>query len=159
MTYPTDRLYHRGHTWAHREPDGSVTVGPDELSRRVMGKLDSIELPEPGQRVEVNGTAWRAHKGNAEVRVLCPVDGEVLETGGPDRDFYLRVKLDGDVRHLLRPPEVEPWIRGEVERMQTALSAAGVPTMADGGEVVSDIAEVYPEDEWGVVCGKMFLHP
>jgi hypothetical protein len=31
--------------------------------------------------------------------------------------------------------------------------------MADGGEVVSDIAEVYPEDEWGVVCGKMFLHP
>ena len=25
MSFPLDRLYHRGHTWAHPEPDGTVT--------------------------------------------------------------------------------------------------------------------------------------
>lgn len=159
MPYPTDRLYHRGHTWVCRQPDGSVTIGVDELGRRVLGKLGSVELPEPGQRVWVNGTAWRARKGNAEVRALCPVDGEVLETGGPDREFYLRVKPEGDLRHLLCPHEIAPWIRSEVERLQAALSTAGAPTMADGGVLVADLTGSYPENDWGVVCGKMFLHP
>src|ERR1035437_10042921 len=29
MAFPLDRVYHRGHTWVHSEPDGTVTVGPD----------------------------------------------------------------------------------------------------------------------------------
>src|SRR5579872_19836 len=33
MSFPLDRLYHRGHTWAHLEPDGSMTVGLDDLGR------------------------------------------------------------------------------------------------------------------------------
>jgi hypothetical protein len=160
MPFPADRLYHRGHTWVHREPDGSVTVGLDEFGRRVLGKLDSVALPEPGERVQVNGTAWRARKGNAEVRVLCPVDGEVLETGGPDRDFYLKVKPEGSFRHLLCPPEVKPWLLHEVERLQLALSAPGAaPTLADGGVLVPDLTTVYPEADWGAICGEMFMHP
>jgi hypothetical protein len=81
MAFPLDRLYHRGHAWMRREPDGAVTVGLDDLGRRLLGSPDSVSLPEPGQRVTANATAWRAHKRNAEVRVLSPVDGEVLETG------------------------------------------------------------------------------
>src|SRR5579872_2767516 len=29
MSFPLDRYYHRGHTWAHPEPDGTVTIGLD----------------------------------------------------------------------------------------------------------------------------------
>src|SRR5579863_9976285 len=31
MYFPLDRFYHRGHTWAHLEPDGTLTVGLDDL--------------------------------------------------------------------------------------------------------------------------------
>ena len=41
--------------------------------------------------VQANGTAFRVHKREADVRVLSPVDGEVVETGGPERGWYLRV--------------------------------------------------------------------
>src|ERR1039458_3042877 len=143
MSFPLDRMYHRGHTWARPEADGTVTIGLDDLGARLPGTPDAVDLPQPGSRVQTNGTAFRIHKREADVRVLSPVDGEVVETGGVDRGFFLRVKpLSGpiDMRHLLRDSEVKPWLMRELERLQLALTMEGasVPSLADGGVPVSD---------------------
>jgi hypothetical protein len=164
MAFPLDRFYHRGHTWAHPEPDGTVTVGLDELGSRLLGTPDAADLPLPGARVEANGTAFRVHKRNADVRVLSPVDGEVVETGGADRGWYLRIKPaaagEAAFRHLLRGAEVRPWLLCEMDRLQLALAAPeGAPTLADGGVPVADIAACYPRADWDAVCGEMFLEP
>src|ERR1039457_5458131 len=34
MSFPLDRMYHRGHTWARPEADGTVTIGLDDLGAR-----------------------------------------------------------------------------------------------------------------------------
>ena len=164
MSFPLDRMYHRGHTWARPEADGTVTVGLDDLGARLLGTPDAVDLPAPGSRVQANGTAFRIHKREADVRVLSPVDGEVVETGGVDRGFFLRVKpLDGaiDMRHLLRDGEVKPWLMRELERLQLALTMEGAttPSLADGGVPVADIAAAYPKTDWDAVCGEMFLEP
>jgi hypothetical protein len=164
MSFPLDRMYHRGHTWARPEADGTVTVGLDDLGARLLGTPDGVDLPEPGSRVQVNGTAFRIHKREADVRILSPVDGEVVETGGVDGDYFLRVKpLDGpiDLRHLLRGVEVKPWLMRELERLQLALTMEGAstPSLADGGVPVADIAAAYPKTDWDAVCGEMFLEP
>ena len=164
MSFPLDRLYHRGHTWAHPEADGTVTIGLDDLGSRLLGVPDAVDLPQPGERIHANGTAFRIHKREADVRVLSPVDGEVVETGGVDRGYFLRVKpIDGamDMRHLLHGPEVKPWLMGELERLQLALSMEGasMPSLADGGVPVADIAAAYPRTDWDAVCGEMFLEP
>jgi hypothetical protein len=164
MSFPLDRMYHRGHTWARCEADGTVTVGLDDLGARLLGTPDAVDLPAPGSRVQANGTAFRVHRREADVRILSPVDGEVVETGGVDRDFFLRVKpLDGsiDMRHLLRGAEVKPWLMRELERLQLALTMEGasVPSLADGGVPVADIAAAYPKTDWDAVCGEMFLEP
>jgi hypothetical protein len=165
MTFPLDRFYHRGHTWARVQPDGTVTVGLDDLGQRLLGVPDAVDLPQPGAQVAVNGTAFRVHKRDANVRVLSPVDGEVVETGTPGGDWYLRVKTPGhgetDFRHLLRGAEVRPWLMREMERLQITLSAeaGAAATLADGGVPVEDIAAAYPEANWDAVCGEMFLEP
>ncbi len=48
-----------------------------------MAHPDAVELPPPGTQLKANGTAFRVRKRGADVRVLSPVDGEVVETGGP----------------------------------------------------------------------------
>jgi len=164
MSFPLDRLYHRGHTWAHPEEDGTATIGLDDLGKRLLGAPDSVRLPQPGARIEANGTAFEVRKRDAAIAVLSPVDGEVVETGGPDSDWYLRVKpeVDGEpaYRHLLRGAEIRPWLLREMERLQLALTAEGAaPTLADGGVPVADIAAAYPEADWDAVCGEMFLRP
>jgi glycine cleavage system H lipoate-binding protein len=162
MDFPLDRYYHRGHTWAHPEEDGTVTVGLDDLGRRLLGSPDSMELPLPGDRLHANGLAFQMRKRDARVRVLSPIDGEVLAVDGPDGKWFLRVKPDSTgepaFRHLLRGPEVKPWLMREMERLQLALAAEGAtPTLADGGVPVADIASCYPETDWDAVCAKMFL--
>jgi len=160
MEFPLDRLYHRGHTWVKAEPDGTVTIGLDGLGRRLVGKPDVLELPTPGTRLRTNGTGWRLCKNGAEIRVLSPVDGEVTEAWGAGLGGILRVKPDGkafDFRHLLVPAEIRPWLLREMERLQLALSGEGIPTIADGGVPVDDIAAQYPDSDWDAVCGEMFL--
>jgi glycine cleavage system H lipoate-binding protein len=162
MSFPLDRYYHRGHTWARPEADGTVTVGLDELGARLLDTPDSIELPQPGAAIRVNGTAFRIRKRQADVRVLSPVDGEVLETGGPEKGWMLKLKPaeagERGLRHLLRGAEIRPWLLREMERLQLALMAEGAgPALADGGVPVADIAAGYPKADWDAVCSEMFL--
>jgi len=163
MSFPLDRLYHRGHTWARPESDGTVTVGLDELGQRLLGTPDRIDLPELGAQVHANGTAFRVHKRNADVRILSPVDGEVVAAGGAGLGWYLKVKPAGapiDLRHLLCGAEIKPWLMRELERLQLTLSVEGAaPSLADGGVPVADIAASYPAADWDAVCGEMFLEP
>ena len=163
MAFPLDRYYHRGHTWAQPQSDGTMTVGIDELGKRLVGTPEAVELPEPGTHIEANGTAFRVSRRGTTVRILSPVDGEVVETGGADRGWFLKVKPTGDrfdVRHLLRGREVRLWVMREMERLQLALSRhQAFPTLADGGTPVDDIAAACPAADWDAVCGQMFLEP
>ena len=164
MSFPPDRLYHRGHTWARPEPDGTVTIGLDDLGARLLGTPDAVILPEPGTQLHANGPAFRVRRREADVRILSPVDGEVVETGGAGCGWFLRVKplsVGMDMRHLLSGPELKPWLLREMERLQFALTMEGatVPSLADGGVPVRDIAAAYPQTDWDAVCGEMFLEP
>ena len=160
---PQERLYHRGHTWVRPEVDGTATIGIDDFGARLVGLPDDVELPPVGSRIHVNGTAWHVKKNDTDVRILAPVDAEVVETGGPEKDWYLKVKPVGEkieTGHLLKGSEIHPWLMREVERLQISLAVDSVgATLADGGEPVKDFSKSYPGANWDSVLGEMFLEP
>ena len=107
--------------WA-RHRTGRCGSGSTTSAPTCWGRPDELELPPVGARLVANGTAWRARKNGVRVRVLAPVDGEVVAVGGPGLGWYLRIRPDGgeaDVRHLLTAAEARPWLLREVERLQT----------------------------------------
>jgi glycine cleavage system H protein len=159
---PLDRLYHRGHTWVRPEPDGTLTVGLDDMARRLVGTPERVELPAPGERLQVNGPAGRLRTRGREVRVLSPVDGNVVEVTGEGARFTLRVDPGetADLRHLLSGAEVRAWALRELERLQRALGSTALGTaLADGGELVEDLGSVLPGDRYDTVLGDMLLEP
>jgi len=163
LRYPNYRYYHRGHTWVAPQPDGSLLIGLDNLSERMLGAPDAVRMPGPGEQVSNNGEGWRMWKNGFEVRVLSPVDGTILQTGGPDDAWYLRVlpaTKPPDLRHLLRGDEVRAWVGRELERLQTAISQNGrAAVLADGGELVEEFLLQLPEEKRDHVLGEMFLEP
>jgi len=159
---PLDRLYHRGHTWVRPEPDGTLTVGLDDMARRLVGRPERVELPAPGDRLLVNGPAGRLRTRGREVRVLSPVDGKLLGVSGAGAAFTLRVDpgATADLRHLLSGDEVRAWGLRELERLQRALGSSALGTaLADGGELVEDLGSVLPGDRYDAVLGDMLLEP
>ena len=158
---PADRSYHRGHTWVRREAGGQLTIGLDDLGSHLVGKPDQVDLPAPGSRIAVNGTAWELRKNGSLVRVLSPVDGIVLRNGSPDDDWLLEVApTSDDLSHLLSPSEAQRWMLREVERLHLSLSSGFANgALADGGVPVDDLSTEIPPEEFDQVCGLMFLQP
>jgi glycine cleavage system H lipoate-binding protein len=159
---PDDRLYHRGHTWVRDEGDGTLTIGLDDLASRLTGVPDDLTLPEPGARLVTNGIAWRARKNGVEARVLAPVDGEVVEIGGPSAGWYLKVKpAEGaSLAHLLEPREARAWLLREFDRLQLAMGGAEMaPTLADGGVPIDDMSTVITKETLDQLCAMVFLEP
>ncbi|HXK59852.1 MAG TPA: hypothetical protein PLP42_08130 [Acidobacteriota bacterium] len=162
LRYHPQRRYHRGHTWLEELDDGTVLIGPDEFARRLIGQPDRLVLPKPGDRLVANGVAWTVHKSGADVRVLAPVTGEVLESG-EGQEWYLRVRPDspiGEAKHLLSGSEIGPWIRHELERLQRQASLSEVGSaLADGGELVDTVSQAFDKRRWDHVCSSYFLQP
>jgi hypothetical protein len=160
---PLDRLYHRGHTWVRLEADGTATVGLDDFAARMFGTPEKVDLPSVGAQVHVNRSGWKMRHHDSIVRVLSPLDGTVIETGGPEQGWYLKVRpltATLDTRHLLHGEEVYCWIAGEIERVGRLLEPAQpVPTMADGGELVTDPVVSAPDADWEGIWSEVFLEP
>ncbi len=161
IAVPLDRYYHRGHTWVKPEGDGTFTIGLDEFGGRMIGQPDTVALPEVGSAVLANGTGWTMRKRGSELRVLAPIDGVVVEQGGPEKGWYLKVRSEGteqQFRHLLRGHEIRPWLVRELERLEFALSSDGIGlSLADGGELMPEMWKQAPEIDWEGVWGSMLL--
>lgn len=159
---PSDRLYHRGHTWVRPESDGSLTVGLDDIARRLLGTPDKVELPAVGARLREHAPLVRLRSHGSEARLLAPVEGTVLAVEGTGTGFSVRLAPNGpmDVRHLLCGAEARLWALRELERLQRALVPAGTgPALADGGELVADVGAVVPRERYDTLLGEMFLEP
>ena len=157
---PLDRYYHRGHTWAKPQPDGTYLIGLDELARRVVANPDQVELPAVGARLAAQMPAWKMSSHGTTVLVKAPFDGVVVEQANGADGWYLRVQPAPGTTfdHLLRGEEVGHWMGREMQRIQLMVSeSAGIPALADGGVPVDDFAAACPQADWRNISGAMFL--
>jgi glycine cleavage system H lipoate-binding protein len=144
----------------HPESDGTLTVGLDELAHHLIGRPDSVELPEKGSEIESNGVAWRMKKNGHEIRVHAPIDGTVVSTAGDEEGWYLKIRPRQplDLRHLLREGEVPGWLSSELDRLQLQLSASKAqPCLADGGTLMPELMDAIPAADWDTVLEATFL--
>ena len=158
---PGDKYYHRGHTTVQTLDDGTALIGLDDFAARLIGKTEDVDLPAIGTQISINGNGWRIRNQYGDVRFISPIDGIVLATNESAKDgWYLKVKTsqtDAQLACLLHGSEVRPWLLRELERLQTLLMPGAMAGLADGGTPVKDLTQSYPEADWDMVWGEMFL--
>ena len=164
LDYSEDRYYHRGHTWVKPSDDGTVAVGLDELAHHLIGDPDSTQMPEVGDEIDLNQTAWRMKKNGKKIQVRAPIEGTVVAVGAPNEGWYLKLRPRLDLRdprtlrHLLRGLEVHGWLARELERLQLQLRAPDTPpALADGGVLLPDLMNAVPGADWDTVLADTFL--
>ena len=163
ISVPSDRLYHRGHTWVKNETDDIFMVGIDDFAARLIGKPDTVDLPDTGSEVTANEPALRMQKQNADIHILSPLTGTVIDTRNPDKGWYLKIKTGSNgesTKHLLQGVEVKRWMMKELERLQHALSDEELGTsFSDGGVLLDDLPVSHPDIDWNRVYKEIFLQP
>ena len=65
------------HAWAKIELNGSVRVGLDDLIRKIFSKVDRVELPDSGRKIELGETLFSANYGDYRLKIPSPFSGKV----------------------------------------------------------------------------------
>jgi glycine cleavage system H lipoate-binding protein len=79
MPFPSDRIFHRGHTWTQQLPDGSIRVGLDHLASGFLGTASAVVLPpQAALLVETMPFAWIVQQEGSHI-LRAPVSGRLAE--------------------------------------------------------------------------------
>lgn len=168
-----DVAYHPGHAWARQQVDGTAEVGIDDFARKLVGPLESIELPLVGSEVRQGEPAWRLRADGQNFEVLSPVDGRVVSVNrealdrpaivGDDpfgRGWLLQVeapRYQANRRGLLSGSLAQHWIEDATNALRSRLSPQLGLVLQDGGMPVDGLARAIDEHEWAVLAREFLL--
>lgn len=66
-----------GHVWANVTIPGLVRVGMDDFARKMIGRIDAVELPVKGSEVKKGGTLFTIRQGERKAAFASPVAGKI----------------------------------------------------------------------------------
>jgi len=68
-----------GHCWARLNESGEVSVGIDDFAKKIIGKIDAIDLPNLGMEVKQGQPLFAVKQGLHSIPFLAPVSGKVVQ--------------------------------------------------------------------------------
>jgi glycine cleavage system H protein len=165
--------YHPGHSWLMRERKNVVRVGADEFAAALVGKIERIELPKPGQWIRQGQKVLTFYRDGQRTDMVSPTEGEVLEVNpevvndpcilrhdpyGKGWLMSLHVPDEENTgRNLVPKGLVREWMRDAVERLYARQPALAGAVAADGGRPADDLLANLPDADWKTVTGEFFL--
>jgi len=69
----------KNHTWFSINQEGITKTGIDDFAKKLIGKVDSIELPNLGMNVKAGQPLFTVKQGNRSVAFTSPVTGKVSQ--------------------------------------------------------------------------------
>jgi glycine cleavage system H protein len=75
---PHALFLHPAHSWVCLHSDGTLRVGIDDFLADALGKIDEVQVPPPGTRVERGAPLITLRVGKRRMTVPAPAAGEVV---------------------------------------------------------------------------------
>ena len=69
----------KNHTWFTINQEGITKIGIDDFAKKLIGKIDSIELPNLGMELKAGQPLFTIKQGNRSVTFNSPVSGKVSQ--------------------------------------------------------------------------------
>ena len=170
---PQTVSYHSGHSWLMRERKNVVRVGADEFAAALLGKIEKIELPKPGQWIRQGQKVLTFFRDGVKTEMVSPTEGEVMEINrelleNPSmlrKDPYGKGWLvavhvpdeENTTRNLIPKGLVRDWMRDAAERLYARQPALAGAVAADGGRPAEDLLAGLPDANWAEVTAEFFL--
>ena len=171
---PENVRYHSGHTWALSESRELVRVGMDDFASKLIGKIESIALPQRGRWVRQGQKIWTIFRDGKSVDMVSPVEGTITDVNdavvknpelarkdpfgagwlvsvqAPDAKLNFRNLLGGTLARM--------WTEDSALRLRKRMPMAMASALAqDGGVAVDDITAHLPEEDWATLTREVFL--
>ena len=138
---PESVSYHSGHSWLVKERKNVVRVGADEFAAALLGTVERIELPKPGQWIRQGQKVLSFFRDGKKTEMVSPTEGEVMEVNvtllnNPaalrndpyGKGWLIAVHVpdeENTARNLVPKRLVREWMREAVERLYCPPACSG----------------------------------
>jgi glycine cleavage system H lipoate-binding protein len=170
---PENLRYHPGHAWALAESREFVRVGMDDFTSKLMGRIDSIRLPQRGRWVRQGQKICAIFRDGKSADLVSPIEGTVTDVNqavarNPDlarKDPYgegwlVTVQAPDSIlnfRNLLGGTLARLWTESAAVQLLNQMSAFAGRLAQDGGVAVDDLTGHMPDEDWATLTKKFFL--
>jgi len=170
---PEGIYYHQGHAWALPEDSNVVKVGMDDFAQKLVGKIDTINMPTVGSTVTQGDKAWTLKVDSKSIDMLSPVDGEIMaineellnspETISKDpygESWLMKVKVpkvSANLKNLLSGKLAKRWMDEVRENLFSRMNYNLGAVYQDGGLPVDGMAKNLDREKWDEVVKEFFL--
>ncbi len=173
---PEGVFFHPGHTWASILRTGMMKIGVDDLTQRLIGKIDAVELKNVGTEVRQGEPIIQLRQGNKSVELVAPVDGIVERINPALKHNPILLKEDpysagwiamvkptnikNSIHSLNIAETAKEWLMQEIQSLKDFLAGSRVEdrlvgqTLQDGGTPVEGVLEYMDENAWSEFQSK-----
>jgi len=170
---PENVRYHAGHTWALGESCELVRVGMDDFASRLIGRIDSIRLPQRGRWIRQGQTFLTISRDGKSVELVSPIEGIIsgvneavrnnpeLARKDPYGEGWLVTVQAPDARinfrNLMGGALARLWTEAAALELRNRVPVVAGALAQDGGVAVDDLTRQLPDTDWASLTRKFFL--
>lgn len=171
---PEKLFYHQGHAWARVDGANQVSVGIDDFAQKLVGRIDSVKLPEVGSALKQGEKGWTLFADGREINMLSPVEGTVVAVNEDvgrtnpqqlSQDPYgmgwlMKVEvpsLSANLTNLLSGDLAKRWTEKVRESLTSRSGLSLGLVFQDGGLPVDGMARNLDKDRWDEIAREFFL--
>jgi glycine cleavage system H protein len=180
---PGEYHFHQGHSWAKEGRDGVASVGLDDFAQKLVGKMESVDLPPIGSRLVQGEKGWILRVDSRDIPMLSPLDGEVVAINeeavrSPEivnedpfgKGWLLKIRPDrfaANRTSLLSGRLAMRWTEEVLHGLRVTMGGSlgpvsqdggtTLPVHQDGGTPVTGIAPALYGEEWEAKVKEHFL--
>jgi CheY-like chemotaxis protein len=67
-----------GHCWVSINQDGTAKIGLDDFAKKVIGRIDAIDLPNLGRQISLGQPLFSVRQNNRSIPFVSPLSGKVV---------------------------------------------------------------------------------
>lgn len=169
LNVPAGIFVSRNHTWVNVEMNGIARVGIDDFVRKIVRRIDKVELPKPNKELRKGDLLFSIKHNSHTIDITSPISGKVTLVNAehqehPDliamspfeRSWMCCIEptnLTEDLRSLKIGADTINWYREEIDRYTEMVREAektstqvASPRKADGQAERRNVDEVIFED-------------
>ena len=167
---PEGLAYHRGHAWVKVEGPQMALAGVDDFASKLVGKIQSVKLPEVGAVLKQGEKAWSLQVDGKTVDMLSPLDGKVVAVNPAaaaaladdpyGKGWLVKLespKLTASLKNLLTGSLAKVFTEQSIDALFSRAGGNLGAMAADGGTPVQGMARNIDPQHWERIAKDFVL--
>jgi CheY-like chemotaxis protein len=178
FSIPGGVLVSKGHCWVSLAPDGSVKVGIDDFAKKLIGRIDALELPKVGTTLRSGEPMFAIRQNMRRIQFLAPVSGRIttvnqvlsemtskLDVTPYDNQWISRIEgenLDAEIPALKIGKSAEALFHDDIGRFAAFMRTteeSGAPAEIAGNPLCIGALETLDDAGWEKAAREFFTRP